>query len=190
MIRTAPMIAAMCLCTAAYATDENGQFAIDGVGGAPCIQFTEASRDIKGQVYAVYAGWTMGYVTAHNRLVDDTFDLTPWQAVEVLLAQVGSFCKANPETSYESALAELVKFLEAKRMKVADEVIQFQHQGQAVVIYKSILTQASEALAAQGYPNDGTPDAMTAAISDFQGKEGLPVTGLPDVNVLARLLLR
>lgn len=187
---TTLLLATLVLGTAlqARAADEDGRFGIEGIGGSPCSEFSAAAKDRNSRNFAVYAGWIMGYVSQANRLTEDTFDLTPWQPVEVLIHQLTRYCAGNPTASFEQANAELLAFLMPQRMVEADTLMTFRSGTKATMIYESVLTTLAANLKAAGYENDGDPVSVSRAIKAFQEAQNLPVNGLPDVNVLARLV--
>lgn len=176
---------ALILTTApAMAADEAGQFAIEGPGGFSCARILEVAEEGSPELGVILA-WSLGYLTATNRQLPDTYDLTPWQRPDYVLSQVLGFCRDNPEVSYEAGLQALVDYLRPDRMVEREEVVTFAGDE----LYASVLERARERLAAQGH-DPGTPgddDALAMAVREFQRLEALPESGRLDKQTLARL---
>lgn len=181
---------------AAVAADGDGRYAVDGAGRTACSNFiaaraAAADGEAAAGAYRVYAGWIEGYVTAFNHFQSDTFDLTPWQTVELLGAKLAQFCEGQPETQFNDALNLLAQSLYGDRLKEASPVVQLRASGQAVAMYKAMLPRLHAALVAAdtdpGPATDQFTPAMAAALKAYQEAEGLPVSGLPDQPTLNNL---
>lgn len=175
----------LCLCLgAAKAADGTGAYALKGPGRVSCAALPEdgpGERDL--------AAWVTGYVTAANRLTGDTFDLTPWQTVDVLMAQMRQYCAAHPQRTAEAALAELLEFVHPERLSVMESPVSLRDAGRVVVVYPSTLAMARGLLSERGFPLGAAgPDALKRALGAYQAVHGLAVTGLPDIATLLSLM--
>jgi hypothetical protein len=185
-----PCLALCCLLLAvapARAADDDGKFAVKGVGTTDCRRYTEA-RTKGGDEYLLYAGYIGGYVTAYNQLKGDNFDILPWHTVDTLTHMLASFCDRNPATRFSGALAMLTNLLKAERVKNASPLVTAGEGARAVTLYQESLRAAQARLAAlgllDGEPGGRLDPATRSALERFQVANGLPVTGLPDQRTL------
>lgn len=192
-LRRLCIAATLTLATPAFATDDEGLFAVDGIGAASCDNFLTAvaERDTSRVDLDRFIGWTDGFITGMNVLSSDTFDLTPWQSIDVILLQMQAFCTENPETPYVNGLGQLVSVLSENRVETSSEMVQIRVGDQAVFLYEQTIADIHAALTAQGYTDLGPSDSFTEALGQglqaFQADQGLTVTGLPDQPTLLAL---
>lgn len=192
-LTTAFALAALSLAPqSGEARDENGQFAVDGVGNRSCAQFLEALEAPEPRTLAIaFAGWADGFISATNALSPNTFDLTPWQSVEVIIAQMKTYCTANPDEIFVNGFGKLVASLNPARLTEQSEIVQVTWQGKAVFVYRSVLEWVRARLLEEGF--SPSPDAgiyggsFVTAIVEYQKANNLPVTGLPDMPTMIAL---
>jgi len=188
------LVTAGLLCSPApsEAADSKGAYAIDGGGGAPCKAFTESRKASDKSAADLFAGWVDGYLSAANQNRPDTFDLTPWQTSGLLLALLGRYCESYPEDRFEIAVNNMITALHPQRLTVRSDTILAGSEDKGAPIYREIMVRVQQSLKDQGYysgPLDGNyGKSMHTALSDFQKKNGVTVTGLPDQESLFRLL--
>jgi len=88
----------------AGAADADGVW--QAVGGIPCSTFVddrEANRD------NAYQWWFLGWVAAHNRLLDDTYTLIPDEATfKSSIAWIETYCREYPRKTIADAALSLV----------------------------------------------------------------------------------
>ena len=177
--------------TPVLGADSAGRYAIDGAGGTTCQAYLDAREENAGD-FRVYAGWVDGYVTAFNHFNSDTYDLTPWQTVELTLAKLARYCEGQPEERFVNALNLLGQLLYSQRLTDESEIIQARVGDQGTVIYKDMLPRIRTALEGAGYDPGPTADAFTRGLSSalrrFQRDKGLQPSGLPDQVTLNSLL--
>lgn len=197
MLKLGSFLIALSLCIASegYGGDVNGQFAVDGVGARSCKDFTDALANKEDpKLAAAFASWTNGFMSASNAFGNETFDLTPWQTVEVVLAKMRTYCNQYPDEAYVQALGTLISVLRAQRLAEQNEIVRFAWQEKAVFIYRDVLKQIRDKLEKLGYPIDAEEgayeDEFVQALLKYQGDSGLPKTGLPDQPTLVRMLDR
>lgn len=178
------------LAGAAHAADGDGRYGIDGAGRLKCEAFAKA-RQAENADYRVFAGWVDGYVTAFNHFQADTFDLTPWQSLELILAKLARYCDDNPGETFVAGLNLLAQALYDERLTAASPVVQARAGTQAVILYEAMLPRIHAALKTRGYKPGGEDgrftEAMSGALRAFQKAEGLPTSGLPDQPTLNSL---
>lgn len=156
----------------------------------PCSEFVAAQAGDKELVIA-FAGWTGGFLTGINVFRDQTFDITPFQATELILSKMAKYGEAHPDEVYVSALGKLVAMLMAGRLQTASPLVRVTSGSSAVFIYADVLEDVRAKLLAAG----GTPPAekgsfspaFAQALAAHQTANGLAVTGLPDLATMNSL---
>ena len=173
------------------AADDNGQFAIKGIGLASCQRFVE-DRKAQSPQYYQFGGWLNGFMTAMNRYEPETFDIAPWQSTGLLAALLGHFCQDNPDVPFFRAVAIIVNSVGKERLTTRSERVEAQVDDTTIHIYETVLRQVQEQLSERGHYEGaaaGTFDSQTReALEGFQRKAELEPTGLPDQPTLAKLL--
>ena len=159
------------------------------VSVAPGIAGAADRNQRKTTDYLLYAGWVDGYLTAMNQAGDDTFDYTPWQTTEFLLANLKAYCEGHPDTRFFGAVNAILASLRPERLTEYSETVSMGHRGHTVLVYRSILEKVVSALRRQGYLKASARDhgAITAALEAFQRDAGIPANGLPDARTLFTL---
>jgi hypothetical protein len=169
------------------AADGNGSYAVEGPGRMTCADFAALSPDEpRARDVAV---WLSGYMTAHNRLLTGTFDLTPWQTPGTLTGLLAQFCADNGDEVVETGATELVNYLADGRLRDRADAVAVKHDGKVTMIYAPLLAEVHARLAATGYPSEG-PDKLPEALQGYQKANGLTPTGLPDQPTLLKLMAR
>lgn len=166
----------------AWAADENGKFAVDGVGARSCAEFTSVKDSKEG--LRLFASWSEGFITAYNIYTEATFDVTPWQPVELLMLKMGAFCTANPDVPFINGLSALIRTLEDDRVAQEDRFVSIRHSGKTVYLYARTLDRLRTDLTSAGFdagPADAPYDQkFLAAVRAYQASKGLAQSGLPD----------
>lgn len=174
----------------ADAADPSGAFAVDGVGSRTYADFI-AAKDGDPDLLIAFAGWTTGFITAVNVFRNETFDLTPFQPTELLLAKMQKYCEANPDESYANALGKLVSSLMEGRLQAESDLVRISVGDKAVFIYRSVLADVYAKLANAGLLPQKEPTeydaAFASATSRYQASKGLPQSGLPDLATMNSL---
>lgn len=190
---TLTLTVAVCSLTAGLAqaqTTPTLQGAIEGLGQRPCSELVAARQDSPEQ-YRSFAIWMSGFISAANGYQADTYDLTPWQPLEMSIAQVHNFCQANPERALAQAIVTYLNFLRDERIKEPSQPISARNGANAVFIYPEILAQVHTKLqVAKLLPAEHGGDfdaAFGEAIMTYQRVNGLKQNGLPDTATLIHL---
>lgn len=175
--------------TDVQAADTNGSFGADGIGGQPCSAFTEAADKRDRVLIAAYAGWAGGFITSYNALTPDTYDVTPWQTGELILAKLDKHCRAFPEKPFVEALGTLVSILHKDRLTEASPLVQVSAGGKGIPMPRAVLARVRSVIEADRGSPITTPEgefdqAFAIAITAYQTKKGVAQTGLPDQATL------
>lgn len=176
---------------AARASDEQGNFALRGYGGRTCETYIGQIQDA-GHA-ANYGSWLMGYATARNRLQAETFDILPFPDGMVFLRAVLAVCRDQPKLTVEQAAHEVVAATEPLQQSVSSEIVTITHDGRSIQIRQRALASLQDRLSKRGLysgPTDGRWNDDTAlAVREFQLREKILASGLPDFTTLLRALL-
>lgn len=178
--------------SSAWAADAEGNFAVRGLGVHECEVYLEAVA-AGGDRAAGFVAWIDGYLTAHNRQREATFDavfLTDSNEVATLVA---SACRQARDARLENILARLLETLRPTRVREQSGTTEVWHNERRIVLHRETMRRAQRHLAERGL-YDGEIDAafgpdMSRALRGFQRNAGLPPTGVPDSDTLLRLFL-
>ena len=193
---------------AADAADRSNKFAMKGAGLVTCENYLKARAE-KLPSYPNFAGWTMGYITAINQRGFETFDVAPWQSIEILMTLLEAFCKRNLEQRFGLAVMALTNSLLKGRISENSPVVTTGEADQKVSqarwplprgairsmtrAYQAVLRKIQLALAERGHYQGATDgawsDATRTAIEAFQNAENISATGLPDQRTLYQLFI-
>jgi peptidoglycan hydrolase-like protein with peptidoglycan-binding domain len=174
------------------AADSTGGFAVDGIGARSCADLTKAASEKDVKMMAAFASWTDGFMTGYNIHQPDTFDITPWQTVELTLTKIGVFCNDNPDAPFVEAAGKLTAILRDGRLAQSDSLVLLRAGKQGTYVYSSMIPRIKAGLEQHNIAvssADGDFDAaFSAALKTFQAAEKLPQSGLPDQPTLNALL--
>ncbi len=176
-----------------HAADSEGRFAIKGTGTSSCERFLVETSE-RSQHAAYFAGWLNGFMTSENRRLDDTFDVASWESFNTLVTYLANFCAQHPKRSFFEAVAAMTDALRERRVTTFSPRVDIDPEGGSIYVYREVIERAQRRLSelghfhgeANGQFDRGTRDALTA----FQRRENLQVTGLPDQETLHRLFVR
>ena len=96
------------------AADSNGHFAIWGKGNKSCHSYN-ISRDTEEE--QEYKDYIMGYLTALNVQLPDTYRVSGEMNLNDILAWLDDYCGLKPVLAFEQSLADFIKDNYDKRMK-------------------------------------------------------------------------
>lgn len=141
----------------------------------------------------ILTSWMMGYLTASDRLVKDTFDQTPVMAPDALTTMIIGVCQRNPGARVESVANNVLNQLAVARVLHDSPVVEARAGDRVVLIRKATLAAMQTTLVKDKLlktPADGIFGASTVvALQAFQKSQNLPETGLPDPSTVVRLLV-
>jgi hypothetical protein len=109
--------------TGVFAMDKNGLYFAFGVGTRTCedyVSFREKRLEpFTPEQYEVAARvvqhWLLGYLTAHNLYVRDTYNVMGDATMEQLEGWIESYCKSNQKKRFAEAVFAMVESLHPKR---------------------------------------------------------------------------
>lgn len=184
------VLASLAFSSHVVGADADGNFAIEGAGTQSCAAYLTV-RESRSRDYYVFAGWVDGYLTSANQYWENTYDLTPWQSLELVMSALAKRCEDNAEKPFINVVNETLVSLTPGRLKKNSEVISVQNEGKRTFIYKDVLIDVQQRLAAldlySGEPTGAYSASVRDAMADFQRAEELSVTGLPDQMTLFHL---
>lgn len=162
----------------AKAADEDGNFAIRGIGAQQCgalVQAIEsADQAARAEIVEAHATWLGGYLTQANRLVDGRFDTVPFASDIDMLAIVVDRCEATPDITVETAAAEILSILLPFGTA---ELASMAELEDSVALRRPTVLALQQALIDRGYlpgSADGLIGPRTrAAIEQFNADQGI-----------------
>ncbi|MFT5391957.1 MAG: hypothetical protein ACI8PT_002152 [Gammaproteobacteria bacterium] len=186
----------------AVAADADGKFAVKGVARTHCKTFVKVweERRETPQPYVLYAGWMDGYLSALNERTPGTYDITSFEATELLGNFVYANCKRAPEQPFFNMMRGLVQALNGRRLPSQSPLVPIEgtvelsdgaSRDVRINLYEETIRRAQNSLKLAGAYDgevDGVySDATRAAIKTYQADNGLRVSGMPDQFTLLRL---
>ncbi|MGQ0658725.1 MAG: hypothetical protein ACT4NU_11650 [Chromatiales bacterium] len=110
LLRT--MLASLAIPAAAGAADSDSRYVIWGPGEASCNSYNHARAANDFDHFKTY---TMGYLTAYNAVVPDTYSITHSMDMNAITAWLDGFCQDHQIEGFAGALHQLVEEMKDKR---------------------------------------------------------------------------
>ena len=172
-----------------HAADRSGNFGVKGFGLETCQSYV-AAKSANAPLYFLSRSWLNGYLSAYNQLTPSTYEIAGGADLEALAAWLETYCKARPRHSFVIAVTSLTAALHPRRLQDKPQAGAAVAPSQADV---ETVRRIQKALKDKGYYT-GSVDGLFGpgtqmGLEAFQRKEGLNVTGQPDVPTLDRLNL-
>jgi hypothetical protein len=101
------------LCASAHAADKNDNFQILGAGASVCQKYLDAGK--QDHLYA--ETWWAGYVSAVNRLTDDTWSIVGKNSVDDINGLILQECTAHPDELFAIGVHNVLEGLYKTRTK-------------------------------------------------------------------------
>lgn len=187
------LVAIACLgffASSALAATTDEKYVIKGAGNGTCERFV-TEREAQSQAYALFGGWLAGYITAYNQLTDKTFDIAPWQNLDLLAAFLDNFCRHNPDLAFVSAVGAMISALQPTRLRTASEKIEAAAGDDRVTLFRNVLRDVQIRLTDLGHYQRGADglygEGTRRALKEYQQSKALPPTGVPDQRTLFEL---
>lgn len=174
----------------AHTADGNNRFALKGAGFLPCDVFV-SEREKRSNVYFMIGGWIEGYISAHNKLTPNTYDITSFEQLELLLSVIDNHCKSRPGDRLYPVLNTLLTQLWPDRIKAENSRVRISEGKRQTQLYRETVLRMQARLTELGLykgPIDGRyTEATQSALIAFQSDLSLAQTGFPDQTTLWRL---
>jgi hypothetical protein len=185
------LLIAISLPLNALAADVNKNFAAKGLALLPCANFVE-ERNKLSRAYGETMAWLTGFISAYNYLRPDTYDVAPWQSVELLSSVLAAHCAKNPKESFFHATDKLLNSISEDRLRANSEIVTISIGERKLNMYKDIIFRIQSALKDRGYlkvrwPTAEYDNSTIAAMKAFQSGNKLEATGVPDQRTLSLL---
>lgn len=116
LLRSLLLATTFAIVSAAEAADRDGNYAVWGVGQRSCNQFNTARE--RGEL-TEYESYALGYLTAYNTFVPDTFRIAPALDRTGVIAWLDRYCSVTPVDSFERALKQMMEHFHAERQTLA-----------------------------------------------------------------------
>ena len=178
------------------AADEDGEFAIRGVGRISCAELSDAVEKKDQQRLSFFGTWLDGYLSGANQFSDNTFDITPWQTTELLLALVGRACAQNPDKNFMAVVGRLVAEMRPLRLTERSAIVKLQTAENVQTQYKAIVERVRLRLIELGYSfaetgiiGENALNELRANLLAYQKASNLPPTGNLDQHTLLNLFV-
>lgn len=196
MLRTALILTTACTISVsalpASAADDDGNYAVRGLGSDPCSQFVRSVDEKDGRVEQ-YLSWTLGYLTARSRFTKNAFDTLPIVDANSVGGLVYNVCTSNPNATIENAAIGLIDFMDPLKVGSASEIVRLTAGDQSTVLRRETLDRVLDRIQSLGIAvksEEGDGIDLAASLAKFQEDEGLSVTRIPDLETLIVLFLR
>jgi len=88
-----------------HAVDKSGNYAVWGAGRKSCFSYTSARGSGK---YDEFKYYTMGYLTAYNALIPDTYRITGVESFPDVLSWLDKYCQKKPVHSFNRAIGDYI----------------------------------------------------------------------------------
>ncbi len=175
----------------ADAADSDGNFGLRGIGAATCISALEQIQQPDAALHGL--SWLMGYMTAVNRGREDRFDVSPIVDGAVMMQLLANACAANPDLLVENAAHELLQALSVAGVRQQSDVVSLEWEGASTMIRRETLVAVQERLRdlelLEGAADGVFGGQTRAALANFQERNGLAQTQIPDPATLLALLI-
>ncbi len=94
----------VCAAAAPQAKDIGGEYAVHGVGGLPCTQYTEV-RSQDSNLTLEYEIWLSGYFSAFNLIVSNTYSIMGDRGMDQFLEALDDYCAQRPDELFITAIS-------------------------------------------------------------------------------------
>ncbi|MDF2178071.1 hypothetical protein P2G88_07375 [Aliiglaciecola sp. CAU 1673] len=148
--RSVTLMALLIFTCLAQAKDDDGAFALKGIGTATCNRYIDAAANEKPELLQI-AGYVTGYISAYNELSEDTFDLLPWQQMDTLMLLMLQQCRQNPQLTIGMAVSQLARYFSATKLAQQSAMQEITSGGSTFYLYPQVLEQLTKALRERGY---------------------------------------
>lgn len=100
--------------TNSYAEDAKGNFAIWGAGNKSCFSYNIAREN---NDYNDYKNFLMGFLTAYNALVPNTFSVSGDMDIDAIIDWIDVHCETNKLDGFQQGVSAYILAHADKRLK-------------------------------------------------------------------------
>lgn len=109
------------LCSVAYAADEDRAYRVLAINTVETCSDLNTAVEIANEeddwrLLYTFSLYTMGYLTAINRLAYDTYDIAGGKNVKTHMVWLQRYCAENPRVNFSEALHQMVIKLYPRRL--------------------------------------------------------------------------
>jgi hypothetical protein len=104
----------LALSNSIYARDVGGDFAVLGIGQKTCADYLQARR-AHGVGEQEYVAWLLGYASAFNLIVDNTYNILGSNDINDILGWLDRQCLTTPKEHFVNATAAMTEVLFPRR---------------------------------------------------------------------------
>jgi hypothetical protein len=113
-MRSSFLLLLILLTSPVPAADNNGNYAVWGVGGKSCQNYNMARAANND---ANFKDFLMGFFTAYNHQADETYSVTNTMTMDEILVWFDNECELKPVSSFEEAIITFILKHYEKRAK-------------------------------------------------------------------------
>ena len=136
-------------------------------------------------------GWIEGFISAHNKYAQDTYDVLSFESLELLMLVIQDHCQSHPQDRLYQVVDAIINQLNPERLKTESPRIEIKDGDHKTILYRETIRRMQAKLTELGLykgPVDGKfTDATRSAIIAFQADLKFDKTGFPDQTTLWRL---
>ena len=165
------------------AGDAAGNYYVRGFGSQSCERYLK-ERKARSAAYVAFRTWANGYVTSYNQFAADTYDAAANFNISTLAAMLANYCRTNEKSNFVSAVFAVTRELHKYRIETRSPEVAVSVGKKKIRVFVETIRRVQQVLKQQGLYSgrvDGKFGKGTSgAISAYQKKRKLSVTGLPD----------
>ncbi|MDZ7808921.1 MAG: peptidoglycan-binding domain-containing protein [Arhodomonas sp.] len=171
----------------AGAADGEGDYAVRGAGSVSCERYAESIDEGRSDEVRQFLGWIQGYISATNRIREDTYDVVPILRPARVGAMVHNVCRNHPDSRLEEAVVALIEYLASGRERERTEIVRVSNGGGTTAIRVATLDRLKRVLVDEGHLESAEgryTEKTQEALRRYQAEHGLEETGLPDADTI------
>ena len=165
------------------AGDAAGNYYVRGFGSQTCERYLK-ERKARSAAYVAFRTWANGYVTSYNQFAAGTYDAAANFSISTLAAMLANYCTTNKKSNFVSAVYAVTRELHKYRIETRSPEVAVSAGKRKTRVFVETIRRVQEFLKQQGLYSsrvDGKfGKGTSAAISAYQKKRKISVTGLPD----------
>jgi len=179
--------------SSASAATVSGQYATYAVGAQTCSTVLEAYQADQEAVMLDVSSWLSGYISAHNRLVEGVYDVTPVLNHAPLALLTLRICENNRDQLYETVVNSALDVFAPLRVTEESRSVQTVRGNRSATLREPAIEVLQAALASAGFLDNKLVDGVfgektSNGIISWQKANNVSETGLFDPLTIFVLL--